>query len=60
MRRLESKLVMIFVGMTEELKLKLISVGFREESGNAGVAVECVDIRTKSSGGGDCLNNNCR
>ncbi len=58
MRRREIKLVVKSLGLTEELKLKLIFVSVGEESGIPSVAVKCVDIRRNTSGEGDFLDNN--
>ncbi len=49
---------MKFLGLTEELQLKLIFLSVGEESGIASVAVRCVDIRRNTSGEGDVLDNN--
>ncbi len=46
------------IGLTEELKLKLIFFRDGEESGIPSVAVKCVDIRRNTSGEGDFLDNN--
>ncbi len=58
MRRRESKLVVQSIGLTEELQLKLICLSDGEESGIPRVAVKCVDIRRKTRGEGDFLDNN--
>ncbi len=58
MRRREIKLVVKSLGLTEELKLKLIFLRVGEESGIPSVAVKCVDIRRNTSGEGDFLDNN--
>ncbi len=58
MRRREIKLVVKSLGLTEELKLKLIFLSVGEESGIPSVAVKCVDIRRNTSGEGDFLDNN--
>ncbi len=57
-RRREIKLVVISLGLTEELQLKLIFLNVGEESGIPSVAVKCVDIRRNTSGEGDFLDNN--
>ena len=58
MRRREYKLVVKYLGLTEELQLKLIFLSAGEESGIPSVAVKCVDIRRNTSGEGDFLDNN--
>ncbi len=58
MRRREIKLVVQFLGLTEELQLKLIFLSVGEESGIPSVAVKRVDIRRNTSGEGDFLDNN--
>ncbi len=58
MRRREIKLVVKSLGLTEELKLKLIFLSVGDESGIPSVAVKCVDIRRNTSGEGDFLDNN--
>ncbi len=58
MRRREIKLVGNYIGVTEELQLKLIFLSVGEESGITSVAVKCVDIRRNTSGEGDFLDNN--
>ncbi len=58
MRRREIKLVVKSLGLTEGLQLKLIFLSVGEESGIPSVAVKCVDIRRKTSGEGDFLDNN--
>ncbi len=58
MSRREIKLVVKSLGLTEELKLKLIFLSVGEESGIPSVAVKCVDIRRNTSGEGDFLDNN--
>ncbi len=57
-RRREIKLVVKSLGLTEELKIKLIFLSVGEESGIPSVAVKCVDIRRNTSGEGDFLDNN--
>ncbi len=46
------------LGFTEELQLKLIFLSVGEEGGIPSGAVKCVDIRRKTSGEGDLLDNN--
>ncbi len=58
MRRREIKLVVKYLGLTEELQLKLIFLSVGKESGIPSVAVKCVDIRRNTSGEGDFLDNN--
>ena len=58
MRRREIKLVVKYLGSTEELQLKLVFLSIGEESGIPSVAVKCVDIRRNTSGEGDFLDNN--
>ncbi len=58
MRRREIKLVVKYLGLTEDLHLKLIVLSVGEESGIPSVAVKCVDIRRNTSGEGDFLDNN--
>ena len=58
MRRRENKLVVKYLGSTEELQLKLVFLSIGEESGIPSVAVKCVDIRRNTSGEGDFLDKN--
>ena len=58
MRRRENKLVVKYLGSTEELQLKLYFLSAGEESGIPSVAVKCVDIRRNTSGEGDFLDRN--
>ena len=58
MRRREFKLVVKYLGSTEELQLKLNFLSAGEESGIPSVAVKCVDIRRNTSGEGDFLDSN--
>ena len=58
MRRREIKLVVKYLGSTEELQLKLVFLSIGEESGIPSVAVKCVDIRRNTSGEGDFLDCN--
>ena len=58
MRRRDNKLVVKFLGLTEELQLKLLFLSVGEESGIPSVAVKCVDIRRNTGGEGDFLDNN--
>ena len=58
MRRRDSKLVVKYLGLTEELQLKLLFLSAGEESGIPSVAVKCVDIRRNTSGEGDFLDCN--
>ena len=60
MRRREYKLVVKYLGLTEELQLKLLILSVGEESGIPSVAVKCVDIRRNTSGEGDFLDSNWR
>ncbi len=57
-RRREDKLVVKYLGVTEELQLKLFCLSTGEESGVPSVAVKCVDIRRNTSGEGDVLDRN--
>ncbi len=57
-RRRGSKLVVKSLGSTEELKRKLDILSVGEESGIPSVAVKCVDIRRRTSGEGDFLDDN--
>ena len=57
MRRRENKLVVKYLGSTEELQLKLVFLSAGEESGIPSVAVKCVDIRRNTGGEGDFLDN---
>ncbi len=45
-------------GSTEELQPKLFRLNVGEESGIPSVGVECVDIRRKTRGEGDFLDDN--
>ena len=58
MRRRENKLVVKYLGSTEELQLKLYFLIAGEVSGIPSVAVKCVDIRRNTSGEGDLLDCN--
>ena len=58
MRRRENKLVVKYLGSTEELQLKLYFSSAGEVSGIPSVAVKCVDIRRNTSGEGDLLDCN--
>ena len=58
MRRRDSKLVVKYLGLTEELQLKLLFLSAGEESGIPSVAVKCVDIRKNIGGEGDFLDCN--
>ena len=58
MRRRDVKLVVKYLGSTEELQLKLTFLSAGEESGIPSVAVKCVDIRRNTSGEGDLLDCN--
>ena len=55
MRRREYKLVVKYLGLTEELQLKLLVLSAGEVSGIPSVAVKCVDIRRNTSGEGGQL-----
>ncbi len=46
------------LGSNEELQPKLFRLSVGEESGIPSVAVKCVDIRRKTSGEGDFLDDN--
>ena len=58
MRRRENKLVVKYLGSTEELQLKLYFLSAGEVSGIPSVAVKCVDIRRNTSGEGGLLGFN--
>ena len=58
MRRRENKLVVKYLGSTEELQLKLYFLSAGEVSGIPSVAVKCVDIRRNTSGEGGFLDGN--
>ena len=58
MRRREYKLVVKYLGLTEELQLKLSILSTGGESGIPSVAVKCVDIRKNTSGEGGFLDCN--
>ena len=58
MRRREYKLVVKYLGLTEERQLKLLFLSVGEESGIPSVAVKCVDIRRNTSGEGGFLDCN--
>ena len=58
MRRWIIKLVVKYLGLTEELQLKLNILSAGGESGIPSVAVKCVDIRRNTSGEGDFLDSN--
>ena len=57
MRRRENKLVVKYLGSTEELQLKLYFLSAGEVSGIPSVAVKCVDIRRNTSGEGGLLDD---
>ena len=58
MRRRKDKLVVKYLGLTEELQLKLSILSTGGESGIPSVAVKCVDIRKNTSGEGGLLDGN--
>ena len=58
MRRREYKLVVKYLGLTEELQLKLSILSTGGESGIPSVAVKCVDIRKNTGGEGGFLDSN--
>ena len=58
MRRRKDKLVVKYLGLTEELQLKLLFLSVGEESGIPSVAVKCVDIRKNTGGEGGFLDSN--
>ena len=58
MRRRKCKLVVKYLGSTEELQLKLVFLSAGEESGIPSVAVKCVDIRKNTGGEGGFLDSN--
>ena len=58
MRRREYKLVVKYLGLTEELQLKLYFLSAGEVSGIPSVAVKCVEIRKNTSGEGAFLDCN--
>ena len=58
MRRRENKLVVKYLGSTEELQLKLYFLSAGEVSVIPSVAVKCVDIRRNTGGEGDFLDRN--
>ena len=58
MRRRKDKLVVKYLGLTEELQLKLSILSTGGESGIPSVAVKCVDIRRNTSGEGGFLDGN--
>ena len=58
MRRWIGKLVVKYLGSTEELQPKLQILSTGGESGIPSVAVKCVDIRRNTSGEGDFLDSN--
>ena len=58
MRRREYKLVVKYLGLTEELQLKLYFLSAGEEKGIPSVAVKCVEIRKNTSGEGASLDCN--
>ena len=55
MRRRKDKLVVKYLGLTEELQLKLSILSTGGESGIPSVAVKCVDIRKNTGGEGGLL-----
>ena len=58
MRRWIGKLVVKYLGSTEELQPKLQILSTGGDSGIPSVAVKCVDIRRNTSGEGDFLDDN--
>ena len=58
MRRRKDKLVVKYLGLTEELQLKLYFLSTGEVSGIPSVAVKCVDIRKNTGGEGGFLDSN--
>ena len=58
MRRWIFKLVVKYLGLTEELQLKLKILSAGGESGIPSVAVKCVDIRKNTGGEGGFLDSN--
>ena len=58
MRRRKCKLVVKYLGLTEELQLKLCFLSTGGESGIPSVAVKCVDIRKNTGGEGGFLDSN--
>ena len=58
MRRRKDKLVVKYLGLTEELQLKLSILSTGGESGIPSVAVKCVDIRKNTGGEGGFLDRN--
>ncbi len=58
MRRRKDKLVVKYLGLTEELQLKLSILSTGGESGIPSVAVKCVDIRKNTGGEGGFLDSN--
>ena len=58
MRRRIYKLVVKYLGLTEELQLKLYILSTGGESGIPSVAVKCVDIRKNTGGEGGFLDSN--
>ena len=58
MRRRKDKLVVKYLGLTEELQLKLSLLSTGGESGIPSVAVKCVDIRKNTGGEGGFLDSN--
>ena len=58
MRRRKDKLVVKYLGLTEELQLKLSILSTGGESGSPSVAVKCVDIRKNTGGEGGFLDSN--
>ena len=58
MRRWIIKLVVKYLGLTEELQLKLNILSAGGESGIPSVAVKCVDIRKNTGGEGGFLDRN--
>ena len=58
MRRWIIKLVVKYLGLTEELQLKLNILSAGGESGIPSVAVKCVDIRKNTGGEGGFLDSN--
>ena len=58
MRRRKCKLVVKYLGLTEELQLKLYFLSIGGVCGIPSVAVKCVDIRKNTGGEGDFLDEN--
>ncbi len=58
MPRREIKFVVKTLGLNAELHVKLVVLSVGREIGIPCVGVKCVDIRRKTSGEGDFLDNN--